>query len=78
MNCPYCNKRIDAFTGLQELQKFEKHLRKCRKNPANAKVPVIAAVPDNPTTAQAALVVRTVRRKQTMADALEIRAESGQ
>lgn len=77
MNCPYCTKAINAFTGLQELQKFEKHLRTCRKNPANAKVK-IEPVPDDPTTAQAEQVVRSVRRPQTFMDALEIRAESGQ
>lgn len=31
MNCPYCKKEIYALTGLQELQKFQKHLRKCTK-----------------------------------------------
>lgn len=33
MNCPYCNKAIIAWTGLQELQKFNKHLRTCKKHP---------------------------------------------
>ncbi len=33
MNCPYCNRRIEAMTGLQELQKFQKHLNKCKKSP---------------------------------------------
>jgi hypothetical protein len=31
MNCPYCGKEIYAVTGLQEIQKFQKHLRKCKK-----------------------------------------------
>lgn len=31
MNCPYCNKVINAMTGLQELDKFQKHLKKCKK-----------------------------------------------
>lgn len=33
MNCPYCQKHINGLTGLQELQKFNKHLRVCRKHP---------------------------------------------
>lgn len=33
MNCPYCNKEINGLTGLMELQKFQKHLRTCRKHP---------------------------------------------
>ena len=77
MNCPYCNRVIHAFTGLQELQKFQKHLQKCRKYPGNIRE-TIPAVPDNPPAAQAAQVVRSVRRPATFMDALEIRAESGQ
>jgi len=77
MNCPYCNKLIHAFTGLQEAQKFQKHLRKCRKYPGNMAEPP-TAVPDNPTAAQAQGVVRTLRKTPTFMDALEIRAESGQ
>lgn len=38
MNCPHCNKKINAFTGLQEIQKFQKHLSKCKKAPHNEKV----------------------------------------
>lgn len=81
MNCPYCNKVINAFTGLQELQKFQKHLTKCRKNPANLpELPPPGPVVDNPTEAQAkaALLSTQKRRQNTMMDALEIRAESGQ
>lgn len=33
MNCPYCHKRINAFTGLQEAVKFQNHLPKCKKRP---------------------------------------------
>lgn len=33
MNCPYCNKEVYGMTGLQELQKFQKHLNKCKKSP---------------------------------------------
>lgn len=80
MNCPYCNKRINAFTGLQELQKFHKHLAKCRKNPANMPDPEDYPPLDKPTEAQAkkALMSTAKKRQNTMMDALEIRAESGQ
>lgn len=80
MNCPYCNRVINAFTGLQELQKFHKHLQKCRKNPANLPDPEPYPVVDNPNEAQAkkALLATAKRRHNTMNDALEIRAESGQ
>lgn len=66
MNCPYCTKDVYGMTGLQELQAFEKHLRKCRKNPNNIVLRDgrnVAVVP---------------KRQQNMRDALEIRAESGQ
>jgi|GEM_PF-6889491 len=33
MDCPYCKRDIYGMTGLQELRKFEKHLRKCKKLP---------------------------------------------
>lgn len=66
MNCPYCQKTINAFTGLQELQKFEKHLRRCRKNPNNI------VLSDGHKT------VVTPTRPQDMNDALDIRAASGQ
>ena len=35
MNCQFCGKDIYGMTGLQEIQKYQKHLRKCRKNPCN-------------------------------------------
>ena len=31
MDCPYCNKEIFGWTGLQEAQNFAKHLHKCKK-----------------------------------------------
>lgn len=65
MNCPYCNKAIFGFTGLQEAQKFQKHLNKCRNNPDNA------VLSDGKTT------VMTPKRHSLM-DAVEIRAHSGQ
>lgn len=78
MNCPYCQRKINAFTGLQELQKFHKHLRTCKKYPGNMAEPVQSVIPENPTATEALQVVRTLKRKATMQDALEIRAESGQ
>lgn len=66
MNCPYCKKMIYAFTGLQELQKFQRHLGKCRKNPNNM------SLSDGTKTATTPL------RYQGFREALEIRAESGQ
>jgi len=67
MNCPYCKRRINAFTGLQELQKFEKHLRKCRKSPANIVL----------EDAFGKTIVEPLRELD-LRDALDIRAESGQ
>lgn len=78
MNCPYCNKVINAFTGLQELQKFHKHLQKCRKAPGNIKSEGVSAVADKPDDAHAKKLLMTVPRPYTMNDALEIRADSGQ
>jgi len=66
VNCPYCNKAIFGFTGLQEAQKFEKHLRKCRKNPNNI------TIRDGRRSAT------TPMKHQGLMDALNIRAESGQ
>lgn len=66
MLCPYCNKKIFGFTGLQEIQKFHKHLPKCRKNPANL------ALEWGPAKVFEHL------REQDMREALEIRARSGQ
>lgn len=66
MNCPYCNKRIHGFTGLQEIQKFNKHLARCRKNPNNI------------TITDGRKTVVTPKQHQTINDALTIRHESGQ
>ncbi|GJQ43699.1 MAG: hypothetical protein JETCAE03_31970 [Ignavibacteriaceae bacterium] len=64
MNCPHCNKEIFGWTGLQELQKFQKHLDKCRKNP-DRKICI---------TKEGKLVMPLT----TMDEALEKRADSGQ
>ena len=78
MNCPYCGKAINAFTGLQEAQKFQQHLRKCRKYPGNMAEPVQEALPDNPSEAQGARAVRTLKKVPGLWDAVAIRDESGQ
>lgn len=39
MNCPFCNKSIEAMTGFQEIVKFQKHLVKCKKNPERKILP---------------------------------------
>jgi len=65
MNCPYCNKQIEGITGLQEVSKFQKHLRSCKKNPDRIKLVVTST--GNMETAY-----------QTLLEALEIRANSGQ
>jgi hypothetical protein len=62
VNCPYCRKAINAFTGFQEAAKFQKHLRTCRKNPNNL------------SDGRRAVALKP----QTLLDALNIRAESGQ
>ena len=66
MKCPYCQREVFGWTGLQELQKFEKHLPRCKKNPANV------VLSDGRKT----VVVPT--RRQDLGDALHIRHESGQ
>lgn len=66
MKCPHCNKEMYGMTGLQELQKFHKHLPKCRKNPANENV----ITPDGS--------IEKREDNSTMYDALEQRAASGQ
>lgn len=66
MNCPYCTKTVYGFTGLQEAKAFEKHLRRCRKNPNNI------VMTDGRRT------VVTPKCPQTLTDALEIRANDGQ
>lgn len=64
MNCPHCQKLIHGWTGLMELQKLQKHLNKCRRNP------------ENPLT-DGKLVVR-LGKQFNLNDALRIRAKSGQ
>ncbi len=66
MNCPYCQRLINAFTGLQEAEKFRTHLAKCRKNPNNV------VLTDGRRT------VVTPKKHQDLNDALRIREESGQ
>lgn len=66
MDCPHCKKHIYGLTGLQEIQAFEKHLRKCRKNPVNI------------VLRDGKKVVVQPLRHQGMMEALEIRADSGQ
>jgi len=64
MNCPFCKKEIYALTGLQEIQKFQKHLGKCKKyQTGGIKKEMGYDVGSKPTDMQTAL---------------EIRAESGQ
>jgi hypothetical protein len=65
MNCPYCNKSIEAMTGFMEVTKFQKHLRSCKKNPERVKLMVTPA---------GGIIAAT----QSLKDALEIRANSGQ
>lgn len=64
MNCPHCNKSIIAWTGIQEAQKFQKHLNKCRKNPDNN-------LGDGLKTVH-------LGKRYNLMDAVEIRARSGQ
>ena len=66
MECPYCKKEIYGLTGLQEIQKFQKHMEKCRKAPSRHTV----------VTDEGEL--KEVNNPISMNEALEIRAESGQ
>lgn len=66
MNCPYCRVMLNGLTGLRELQKFQRHLRRCRKNPANIML----------TDGRRTVVVPCGR--QDLGEALKIRYESGQ
>lgn len=66
MNCPHCNKDIYGLTGFRELQKFQKHLSKCKKNPKNRTV----VEPDGS--------IEKLTHNPTMLEALNIRHESGQ
>ena len=31
MKCPHCDKEVHGMTGLQEIQAYQKHLKKCKK-----------------------------------------------
>lgn len=66
MNCPYCNKHIFGITGLQELQKFRKHLRTCRKHPGRKMV-----VDENDK-------LKEINPGTSLLKALDIRHDSGQ
>jgi hypothetical protein len=70
MNCPYCHKLIRGLTGLQEAQNFQKHLRRCRRNPNHNIV-----LSDGQRT-----VVTPMKPicEQNLLDAVKIRNESGQ
>lgn len=65
MNCPFCQKQINAMTGFQELHKFKTHLNRCKKNPDRVMV----------VSEKGNILNGT---KTTFMDALNIRAESGQ
>ena len=66
MDCPYCNKFIQGWTGLQEAQNFSKHLRKCRKYRCMAEIGDKDGKPG-------------VRPEFVgLMDAVELRAKSGQ
>ena len=66
MDCPYCDKDIYGMTGLQEIQKFQKHMKTCRKAPSRHSV-----VTDEGK-------IKKVNKEIDIMEALEIRAESGQ
>ncbi len=66
MKCPYCNKEIYGLTGLQELQKFQKHSGKCKRNLRRQ----VFVDKDGK--------LRLESGKLTMKEALEERAKSGQ
>lgn len=65
MNRPYCNRKINGITGLQEVQKFQKHLKNCRKNPKRR---IVVDEVDGIVNATST----------SLLEALNIRAESGQ
>jgi len=64
MNCPHCSKHIPGFTGLQEAQNFQRHLDKCKKNPANT-------ITDGRKTV-------LLGKQYSLIEAVNIRAESNQ
>lgn len=64
MNCPFCNKRIEGMTGLQEASKFQKHLGGCKKNPNSLSF----------VEKDGEIKLKSI----SLLDALTIRAQSGQ
>jgi hypothetical protein len=68
LNCPYCGRLVNGWTGLQEVQKFAKHLNRCRKRPI--------CLQTETTIAGTGIVLE--RRAFNLNDALHIRAKSGQ
>lgn len=71
MQCPYCNKSIEAMTGFQELNKFQSHLNSCKKYPKRNILP--AFVDEHGFLNKAVNLTRV-----SQLEALNIRAESGQ
>lgn len=68
MNCPYCARKIGRplDTGLVEVQKFQRHLARCRKNPNNV------------TLTDGKRWAVTPIRHQSIQEAMDIRSKSGQ
>jgi hypothetical protein len=71
MNCPHCNKFIYGLTGLQEIQAFSKHLRKCKKYQNSLLSPLIDAGRPEPMRLAG-------QRPADIMTALKQRANSGQ
>ena len=71
MNCPHCNRVINGMTGLQEIQKFQKHLYKCKKYQTGA---------IKPEYDENGILIGTYQIKKPcdMIEALNQRANSGQ
>ena len=67
MNCTYCKKLVYGMTGLQEIQKFQKHMRTCKESPRRH------AYVDEETGK-----TKYINDPVDMIDALYMRAESGQ
>lgn len=74
MNCPHCNKLINAVTGFQEAEKFQKHLNNCKKNPKRRIISEGFQMGDsNVKWIESVNATRT-----SLKEALEIRSKSGQ
>jgi len=88
MDCPYCNKVINALTGLQEIQKFQKHLQTCKKHPDRKDCPLCNGEKKvkSDDAGSEGLAVKCwycngagkVNPPAGLKKALEVRAESGQ